>query len=134
MFAHRDTCVEVLVVRRLYTGVLCGVIVGLRRHAECCRGAVSAVAVQRLHTSGGGFDSCSCGSGVPRRLLIQYPSFPSQSSGSVPSSSKSLSASTWTSARGREILCFGVGVTLGLFRVSVYISYMVYVGFKTMSR
>ena len=45
-----------------------------------------------------------------------------------------LSSSTWTSVRGREILCFGVGVTLGLLRASVYLSYMISVGFKTTPR
>ena len=31
--------------------------------------------------------------------------------------SRSLSSSTWTSVRGREILHFGVGVTLGFVRI-----------------
>ena len=54
VFAHQDTRVEEFVVRRLCTRVQCGVVVVLRRHAESCRGAVSTVAVRRLHTGGGG--------------------------------------------------------------------------------
>ena len=56
VFAHRVTGVEVLVVQRLCTGSLCGVVVVLRRRAESHHGAVSAVAVRRLHTGGGGSD------------------------------------------------------------------------------